>query len=160
MRTFKHKPYPLFLLVFLAVIGMQACEEEAIEPEEIGFPIVYKFLNESGKDLRIVNFTTYTYYPEEDITTLSYQHFKPVLADEIASIKVDTSSNSGRMAYPGCQTLSEFEIWVELPANKAYVSTWQTHLDTIRTINDSVVSYSWPSDTLRWQKLRGIVVDL
>ena len=151
--------YVICLFVSVVILATSGCKETDVQPVDLEFPVTYNFVNELNQDLGIVNFTTLTYYPEEDVTRLSYRHFKPVLQQETVEIKIDTASFEGGMGYEGCTARSEFEIWVTLPGQKAYVSRWTTPVDTIKSINDSFITYRWPDDTSRWKKIDGIIVD-
>lgn len=147
-------------LGLLATVAILSCNKPNVQPVvEQGFPIVYSFANESDQALKVVNFTTYTYYPKEDQTVQSYRHFKPVSQRESVQISLDGNSPNGRLGYVGCQAVSEFEIWVSLPNNKAYVSRWTTPIQTIESASKAQVAYRWPSDTLKWTKKDGIIVD-
>lgn len=150
--------YAVGLIATVAVLG---CNKPNVQPVvEKGFPIVYSFANEADQALKVVNFTTYTYYPKEDQTVQSYRHFKPVSQKESVQISVDGSLPNGRLGYAGCQAVSEFEIWVNLGNNKAYVSRWTTPIRTIEGADQALVAYRWPSDTLKWTKKDGIIVDV
>ena len=152
----------LFISVLSALLCFAACDDSEPVPEEVieGFPLTYQFINEQTDELRIVNFETQTYYPNEDQTYLSFQVFRPVASQDTVEIRVDGTQTNGRLAYEGCLAVSEFEIWVNLPQNRAYVSTWETPVDTLRSMADSVITYRWPIDTLRWLKLDGLILDL
>ncbi len=159
MKKYIKRRCVVFYLPLIMMLVFSSCDKSDIQPLAKEFPIIYNFVNDT-EDLKVVNFTTYTYYPKEDRTIFYYEHFKSVLRQEKVVMKADTTLANGILGYKGCLSVSQFEIWASLPGNKVYVSEWTTPIDTIQNINNSNIYYRWPSDTLKWQKKRGIIIEL
>lgn len=142
------------------IVIILGCEGTEVQPEESLFPVDHYFVNQSDRSLMAVNFTTYTYYPREEVVTQTYKHFETIQSTDSALIRVDTALTGGQLGYVGCLTQAEIQVWLKLSGPRAYVSTWLTSTDSIGSVKDAQRFYRWPEDTLQWEKTESLVLDL
>ena len=164
----------LILSATTLILLVCACKKEnVVKREKEKFPIEYRFINNGDANVRDVVFYTTTFYPNDPISrngdTSSIIHWNGNTFQNVGSH--DTLRfTMERPGYKDCTTylkvLVHFKqhMFSKLFADRGYYSgdystlgmiigrTYTTDTSVVETASDRIVSFKWPSDTLKYKE--------
>lgn len=135
----------LFLIVSFALV-FTTCKKDPVSPEEEFFDIEYWFINQGDPDIMAVEISSFTYYPESKNGWLGFKNFqRPAPKDTL----IDTVSTDQEKGYVG--VITEMAVQVIKQWENTNEPCWRYYhiprLDTVKTIEDRIRKFHWPSDT-------------
>ncbi len=144
----------IFHILILISISFYTCKKEPIQPEN-KFNFKYSFFNNGDTSLKRVILNCITVYPIENTTSLITRgkwrdtecYDKNYLWD-FDSLIIETDMK----VYPSC--FFRYDISLEFldSEGKGYLKNF-SRIDTIRSKNDINVKFSWPEDSLLFEKI-------
>lgn len=149
---------------------LASCQQESPDPvtppqeaKAEAYTVKYQFINEGDANLQSVVLWTRTTFPKGNEISLFDQAFNSVSAQDTLVKAVE--GPYANLAYAGCTTRMFIRVAFKEPVYSRYPRSeyygegkniqrhYEIALNTIQKAEDALVSFRWPSDTLKLQEV-------
>lgn len=165
----------LSVAVIAILFYSTGCKKETVRPQRKEFNIVYRFINEGDANVKAVFFSSTTFYPNDTVDrtgdSISVVYWTDQVFDNVGQYGV-IMAPMVKKGYIGCTAGLKLTVRLKEPmfsqvyADKGYggyngvypvgMTAARAYIGITKTIaspEDSIITFRWPSDTLKCQEV-------